>query len=221
MALVGMPRGNATAWVSKPRHRSPPIRPGENNPGPDHGFKILRPGNLSRARHTSPPGKRGEADLKNDLQPVAATTRHRLHLPSRKPTNQEVQISARPNRNSRSGRHPHAQIQPSEKIKKTTCFDLILLTPETPPRRTDRARLRDCLWREGPDALQIRAESRRAGANREWNRPCGTRRRTKTECSAPQDRSKAEIQGQRSFVRVDCQHVNSSNAREPWRAGWR
>jgi hypothetical protein len=131
MALVGMPRGNATAWVSKPRHRSPPIRPGENNPGPDHGFKILRPGNLSRARHTSPPGKRGEADLKNDLQPVAATTRHRLHLPSRKPTNQEVQISARPNRNSRSGRHPHAQIQPSEKIKKTTCFDLILLTPKT------------------------------------------------------------------------------------------
>jgi hypothetical protein len=64
MALFGMPRGNATAWVSKPRHRSPPIRPGENNPGPDHGFKILRPGNLSRARHTSPPGKRGEAGLK-------------------------------------------------------------------------------------------------------------------------------------------------------------
>jgi hypothetical protein len=27
MALFGMPRGNATAWVSKPRHRSPPIRP--------------------------------------------------------------------------------------------------------------------------------------------------------------------------------------------------
>ena len=131
MAHARMPRGNATAWVSKPRHRSPPIRPGENNPGPDHGFKILRPGNLSRARHTSPPGKRGEADLKNDLQPVAATTRHRLHLPSRKPTNQEVQISARPNRNSRSGRHPHAQIQPSEKIKKTTWFDLILLTPKT------------------------------------------------------------------------------------------
>jgi len=63
MALVGMPRGNTTAWVSKPRHRSPPIRPGENNPGPDHGYKILRSGNLSRARHTSPPGKRGVADL--------------------------------------------------------------------------------------------------------------------------------------------------------------
>jgi hypothetical protein len=60
-------------------------------PGPDHGFKILRSGNLSRARHTSPPGKRGEADLKNDLQPVPATTRTRLHLPSRKPTFQEVQ----------------------------------------------------------------------------------------------------------------------------------
>lgn len=93
MALVGMPRGNATAWVSKPRHRSPPIRPGDNNPGPDHGFKILRSGNLSRARHTSPPGKGGDAGPKNDLQPVAATTRTRLHLPSRKPTNQEVQIS--------------------------------------------------------------------------------------------------------------------------------
>ena len=59
-------------------------------PGPDHGFKILRSGNLSRARHTSPPGKRGEADLKNDLQPVPATTRTRLHPPSRKPASQEV-----------------------------------------------------------------------------------------------------------------------------------
>ena len=26
MAHARMPRGNATAWVSKPRHRSPPIR---------------------------------------------------------------------------------------------------------------------------------------------------------------------------------------------------
>ena len=31
------------------------------------------------------------ADPKNDLQPVTATTRTRLHLPSRKPTFQEVQ----------------------------------------------------------------------------------------------------------------------------------
>ena len=31
MALFGMPRGNATAWVSKPRHRSPPIRPGDTH----------------------------------------------------------------------------------------------------------------------------------------------------------------------------------------------
>jgi|GEM_PF-5105389 len=46
---------------------------------------------MSRARHTSPPGKRGEADLKNDLQPVAATTRLRLHLPSRKRTFRKVQ----------------------------------------------------------------------------------------------------------------------------------
>ena len=74
---VGMPRGNATACVSMPRHRSPPIRPGENNPGPDHGFKILRPGNLPRARHASPPGKGGEANLKQSA-PVAATTRIRL-----------------------------------------------------------------------------------------------------------------------------------------------
>ena len=46
---------------------------------------------MSRARHTSPPGKGGEAGLKNDLQPVAATTRTRLHLPSRKPTFRQVQ----------------------------------------------------------------------------------------------------------------------------------
>jgi hypothetical protein len=46
---------------------------------------------MSRARHTSPPGKRGEADLKNDPQPVPATTRTRLHPQSRKPTFQEVQ----------------------------------------------------------------------------------------------------------------------------------
>jgi hypothetical protein len=91
MAHLHMPRGNATAWVSMPRHRSPPIRPGENNPRPDHGTKILRSGKLSRARHTSPPGKGGEAGLQNDRQPVPATTRTRLHLPSRKPTFQEVQ----------------------------------------------------------------------------------------------------------------------------------
>ena len=91
MAHLHMPRGNATAWVSMPRHRSPPIRPGENNPRPDHGTKILRSGKLSRARHTSPPGKGGEAGPQNDRQPVPATTRTRLHLPSRKPTFQEVQ----------------------------------------------------------------------------------------------------------------------------------
>ncbi len=90
MALFGMPRGNATAWVSKPRHRSPPIRPGETSPGPDHGYKILRPDMMSRARHTSPPGKGGEAGLKNDLHPVSATTRTRLHLPSRKPTSRKA-----------------------------------------------------------------------------------------------------------------------------------
>ena len=91
MAHLHMPRGNATAWVSMPRHRSPPIRPGENNPRPDHGTKILRSGKLSRARHTSPPGKGGEAGPQNDRQPVPATTRAHLHLPSRKPTFQEVQ----------------------------------------------------------------------------------------------------------------------------------
>ena len=92
-ALSGSPacfgrRGNGT---SMPRHRSPPIRPGENNPRPDHGTKILRSGKLSRARHTSPPGKGGEAGPQNDRQPVPATTRAHLHLPSRKPTFQEVQ----------------------------------------------------------------------------------------------------------------------------------
>ena len=45
MAHLRMPRGNATAWVSKPRHRSPPIRLGGYSfPRPDHGTKILRPG---------------------------------------------------------------------------------------------------------------------------------------------------------------------------------
>jgi hypothetical protein len=46
---------------------------------------------MSRARHTSPPGKGGEADLKNNPQRVPATTRIRLHLPSRKPTSRKVQ----------------------------------------------------------------------------------------------------------------------------------
>ena len=44
MAHARMPRGNATAWISKPRHRSPPIRPGETSAGSDHGSKMLRPG---------------------------------------------------------------------------------------------------------------------------------------------------------------------------------
>ena len=35
--------------------------------------------------------KGAQADLKNDLHPVSATTRLRLHLPSRKPTFRKVQ----------------------------------------------------------------------------------------------------------------------------------
>ncbi len=62
---------------------------------PEHGSKILRPGKKSRARHTSPPGKGGEAGLKNDRQPVAATTRTRLHLPSRKLRSRKVQNQPR------------------------------------------------------------------------------------------------------------------------------
>ena len=42
--------------------------------------------------------------------------------------------AGRPNRNSRPGKAPCAQIQPQSKIKKTPCFDLILLIPFT--RRT-------------------------------------------------------------------------------------
>ena len=79
-------RLRAPAWVSKPRHRSPLIRLGADKPpGPGHGLKILRPGILSRGRHASPPGKRGCADLNNDLQPVPASTRICLLLASRKP----------------------------------------------------------------------------------------------------------------------------------------
>jgi hypothetical protein len=40
---------------------------------------------------------------------------------------------ARPNRNTRLGKAHRAQIQPRLKIQKTPCFDLILLTPSTPP----------------------------------------------------------------------------------------
>jgi len=80
----------APPWCpSVDRLRSSPVRPRKITP--DHGFKILRPGNLSRARHTSPPGKGGEANMTNSQHPVAATTRIRLHLPSRKITFRKVQ----------------------------------------------------------------------------------------------------------------------------------
>ena len=137
MAPVGMPRGNATAWVSKPRHRSPPIRPGENNPGPDHGSKILRPGSMSRARHTSPPGTGGEANLNNGRHPVPPASVSTFR-PGSQPSKRSK--AARPNRISRSGKAPRTQIQPSEKIKKTPCFNLILLTPKHDPEADPEAR---------------------------------------------------------------------------------
>jgi hypothetical protein len=80
MAHARMPRGNATAWVSKPRHRPPPIRPrGYSFPRSDHGTKILRPGNLSRARHTSPPGKGGDAGLRKGRHQWPPPPAFRLH----------------------------------------------------------------------------------------------------------------------------------------------
>ena len=98
MALFGMPRQHhqvwwdATAWVSKPRHRSPPIRSGETSPGPDHGYEILRPGNCVEGTSHQSARQRGRSrSVKTDLHPVAATTRLRLHLLSRKPTFRKVQ----------------------------------------------------------------------------------------------------------------------------------
>lgn len=93
MAHARMPRGNATAWVSKPRHRSPPIRPGENPPGRTMASRYSAPANCRE--HVIPvrQAKGAKPDLKKDQHPVSATTRTRLHLLSRKPTFQEVQIS--------------------------------------------------------------------------------------------------------------------------------
>jgi hypothetical protein len=45
---------------------------------------------------------------------------------------------ARPNRNTRLGKAHRAQIQPRLKIKKTPCFNLILLTPKTMSRKPAR-----------------------------------------------------------------------------------
>ena len=89
------------------------------------------PASKSRARHTSPPGKRGEADLKNNLQPVAATTRTRLHLPSRKRTFRKVQNPPGQIETLDLARLLAPKSSLNQKSKKTPCFNLILLTPFT------------------------------------------------------------------------------------------
>ncbi len=88
---------------------------------------------MSRARHTSPPGKGGERRSEKRSAPGDCH-----HPPPSPPSVPKANIPrgpepAWPNRSSRSGKPPHAQIQPSEKIKKTPCFDLILLTLSISP----------------------------------------------------------------------------------------
>ena len=141
MAHARMPRQHhqvwwdTTAWVSKPRHRSPPIRPGEDNPRSDHGFKILRPG--KQVEGTSHQSARQKGRSRFEKQSATGGCHHPHPSP---PSVPEANIPqgpepARPNRNSRPGKALCAQIQPSEKIKKTPCFDLILLTLSNCPRR--------------------------------------------------------------------------------------
>jgi hypothetical protein len=119
MAHARMPRGNATAWVSKPRHRSPPIRPGDTHSrfGPWLHDTPLRQ-HIEGLSHQSARQKgRRPADKPPDnrcLPPPAPVSTFR---PGREyPQGPEA---ARPNRNSRLGKPSRVQTHINKKSKNT------------------------------------------------------------------------------------------------------
>ena len=104
--------------------------PGILIPRSDHGIKILRSGKLSRARHTSPPGKEGERKFEKVistrwLPPPAPVSTFRPGSQHPKRSRNSPTKSKLPTWQAFSRPNPAFK-----KIKKTPCLNLILLAPE-------------------------------------------------------------------------------------------
>jgi len=75
--------------------------------------------------------RRSKQAAPGNLPGLSQRTSSKAHMPVYATYAPAASTARRPSVERLPGKHPHAQIKPSEKIKKTPWFDLILLTPVT------------------------------------------------------------------------------------------